>query len=114
MNPQDTPDKSADATERTIETARRYANEALDRADAGVRSLREDVQPAIDALSARVQELAERGKALASQTSAQTREKLNEYSEKTSTYVAQQPLKSMAIAAAAGAALALLLGRRRD
>ena len=51
---------------------------------------------------------------MAAETSAQAREKLNEYGEKTSAYVAQQPLKSMAIAAAAGAALALLLGRRRD
>ena len=57
MNPQDTPEKPVDPAERTIETARRYANEALDRADAGVRSLREDEHPTIDALSARKQEL---------------------------------------------------------
>jgi len=114
MTPQDSPEKPVDPAEPTIETARRYANEALDRADADVRSLREDVQPTIDALTARMQELAERGKAMAAETSAQAREKLNDYGEKTSAYVAQQPLKSMAIAAAAGAALALLLGRRRD
>ena len=84
-----------------------------DKADAKVRSLREDVKPAIDAISSRVHDMAARGKAAAAETSAQTREKLNEYTDKTSAYVAEQPLKSMAIAAAAGAALALLMGRRR-
>ena len=85
----------------------------IDKADAKVRSLREDVKPAIDAISSRVHDMAARGKAAAAETSAQTREKLNEYTDKTSAYVAEQPLKSMAIAAAAGAALALLMGRRR-
>ena len=106
-------DKMADKAERSVESARLYANEALDKADAKVRSLREDVKPAIDAISSRVHDMAARGKAAAAETSAQTREKLNEYTDKTSAYVAEQPLKSMAIAAAAGAALALLVGRRR-
>ena len=101
-------DKMADKAERSVESARLYANEALDKADAKVRSLREDVKPAIDAISSRVHDMA-----AAAETSAQTREKLNEYTDKTSAYVAEQPLKSMAIAAAAGAALALLMGRRR-
>ena len=104
---------AADKAERTVETARAYANDALDKADAKVRSLREDIKPAIDAVSARVQDMAARGKAAAAETSAQAREKLNEYSERTSSYVAEQPLKSMAIAAAAGAVLAMLMGRRR-
>ena len=110
---QNATDKVADKAERTVESARHYANEALDKADAKVRSLREDIKPAIDAVGARVHEMAARGRASASETSAQARDKFNEYSDKTSAYVTQQPLKAMAIAAAAGAALALLLGRRR-
>jgi ElaB/YqjD/DUF883 family membrane-anchored ribosome-binding protein len=110
---QDATDKMANKAERSVESARLYANEALDKADAKVRSLREDMQPTIDAISSRVQDIAARSKAAASDTSAQAREKINEYSEKTSAYVSDQPLKSMAIAAAAGAALAILLGRRR-
>ncbi len=107
-------DKIADKAENTVDSARLYANEALDKADAKVRSLREDVQPAIDAISNRVHDMAARGKAAASETSAQARDKFQEYSEKTSAYVTEQPLKSMAFAAVAGAALAMLLGRRRD
>ncbi len=124
MNTQDTIEKITDSAqnatdkmdhkaERSVESARLYANEALDKADAKVRSLREDVQPALDAISTRVQDMAARGKAAAADTSAQARDKFNEYSEKTSAYVTEQPLKSMAIAAAAGAALAILMGRRR-
>ena len=46
-------------------------------------------------------------------TADQTRDKVNEYADRTSAYVQDQPLKSMAIAAAAGALVAMLLGRRR-
>ena len=106
-------DKIADKAESTVDSARLYANEALDKADAKVRSLREDVQPAIDAISSRVHDMAARGKAAATETSVHARDKFQEYSDKTSAYVQDQPLKSMAIAAAAGAALALLMGRRR-
>ena len=96
-----------------METARTLANDALDKADAKVRTLRDDIRPAIDAVSSRVQDMAARGKAAAAQTREQTREKVNEYADRTSAYVQDQPLKSMAIAAAAGALVALLLGRRR-
>lgn len=110
---QNATDKVADKAERTVESARLYANEALDKADAKVRTLRDDIRPAIDAVSSRVQDMAARGKAAAAQTREQTREKVNEYADRTSAYVQDQPLKSMAIAAAAGALVALLLGRRR-
>ena len=103
----------ADKAERGVETARSLANDALDKADAKVRTLRDDIRPAIDAVSSRVQDMAARGKAAAAQTREQTREKVNEYADRTSAYVSEQPLKSMAMAAAAGAALALLMGRRR-
>lgn len=77
----DAADKIADKAENTVDSARLYANEALDKADAKVRSLREDVQPAIDAISHRVHGLAAR-QAAASETGAQARDKFKEYSEK--------------------------------
>lgn len=104
---------AADKAERGVDSARSFANEALDKADAKVRSLREDIKPAIDAVSSRVQDIAARGKAACAQTRDQTRDKVNEYADRTSAYVQDQPLKSVAIAAAAGAVVALLLGRRR-
>ena len=106
-------ERLADKAERGVETARSLANDALDKADAKVRTLRDDIRPAIDAVSSPVQDMAARAKAAAAQTREQTREKVNEYADRTSAYVQDQPLKSMAIAAAAGALVALLLGRRR-
>lgn len=110
---QDAAEKVADKAERTVESARLYANEALDKADAKVRSLREDVQPAIDAISARVQDMAETAKVKATETADYSRERFNDMADRTSAYVQEQPLKSMAMAAAAGAVLAMLMGRRR-
>lgn len=109
----DATDRVADKAERGVESARSYANEALDKADAKVRTLRDDIKPAIDAVSSRVQDMAARGKAAAAQTCDQTRDKVNEYADRTSAYVVDQPLKSVAIAAGVGALAALLLGRRR-
>ncbi len=106
-------DRVADKAESGVESARSFANDALDKADSKVRSLRDDIKPAIDAVSSRVQDMAARGKAAAAQTRDQTRDKVNEYADRTSAYVVDQPLKSVAIAAAAGALAALLLGRRR-
>ncbi len=106
-------ERAANKAERGVESARHFANEALDKADDKVRSLREDIKPAIDAVSSRVQDIAARGKAACAQTRDQTRDKVNEYADRTSAYVVDQPLKSVAIAAAVGAVAALLLGRRR-
>lgn len=106
-------EKVAAKAENTVESARVLANDALDRADAKVRTLRDDIKPAIDALSARVQDMAQHGKAAATETTAQAREKFHDVASRTSAYVSEQPMKSMAIAAAAGAVVAMLLGRRR-
>lgn len=106
-------DKIANKAESAVDSARTLANDALDKADTKVRTLRDDIKPAIDAISSRVQDMAQQGRAAASETTAQARDKFNEVASRTSTYVSEQPMKSMAIAAAAGAVLAMLLGRRR-
>ncbi|MDO5623312.1 MAG: hypothetical protein Q4G71_01325 [Pseudomonadota bacterium] len=106
-------DKLADKAERTVDSARDYANDALDKADAKVRTLREDLKPAIDAVACRVQDAAHRCKEVAADTTAQAKERAQLYADRTTAYVQDQPLKSMAFAAAAGALVALLLGRRR-
>lgn len=100
---------ASDAAEAT----RARVNEAIDKASAKLHSLRGELQPTIESLSAQVHELTARGKAAAADAGQQTRDKLSDVAEQTSAYVAEKPFKSMAIAAAAGAALALLLGRRR-
>lgn len=107
QDPSATPDTSA------REATHQHAREALDKANAKLRQLRDEFQPTIESLSAQARELHARGKAAAADASAQAREKLNGVANQTSAYVAEKPLQSIAIAAAAGAALALLLGRKR-
>ncbi len=106
-------DKIADKAESAVDAARTLANDALDKADGKVRTLRDDIKPAIDAISARVQDMAEHSRAACAETGAQAREKFNDAASRTSAYISEQPMKSMAIAAAAGALLAMMLGRRR-
>ena len=102
-------DKADDAVNNT----RSKTKDAIDDAEAKVQSIRDDLRPSIDALSARVQDFAERTKQAAFEKRDQTKETVQAYADKTSAYVVDQPLKSVAIAAAAGAVLAMLLGRRR-
>ena len=86
--------------------------------------LYDELRPAFDAATRSAQEATRLWRNAALDASARLREHASDYMDKTrehardcatqaSTYVAQQPLKSVAIAAAAGAALAMLLSRRR-
>ena len=105
-------DHVANKAEDALNTTRDKTKDAIDDAEAKVNSLRDDLRPSIDALTARVQDFAERTKQAAFEKREQTKETVQAYADKTSAYVVDQPLKSVAIAAAAGAVLALLLGRR--
>ena len=109
-------DKAEDALDKAddaLNATRSKTKDAIDDAEAKVQSIRDDLRPSIDALSARVQDFAERTKQAAFEKRDQTKETVQAYADKTSAYVVDQPLKSVAIAAAAGAVLAMLLGRRR-
>lgn len=99
-----------------VQTTRTAAHATLERAEDGVRSLRSQADPVIDDLAARAQELASRSIDYCAETGAKARQKINEATEATTRYVAEQPGKSMVIAAASGAALATLvlwMSRRR-
>ncbi len=106
-------ERVADKAEQAIDRAREKTNSALDAADTQVRTLREDVQPAIDAISNRVHDMAHTARLKANEAACRSKQKLNHVTQCTSDYVQAQPLKAMALAAAAGAVVALLLGRRR-
>ncbi len=103
------------SAEQALESTRGFANQQLDRAQDKVRDLRGNVEPAIDRLAARAQEAATRGIHAASDASAKVQRQISHYAEATGKYVAEQPVKSVLIAAAAGAALAaLVMAARRN
>ena len=78
---------------------------------------RRQADPAIDDLAARAQDLAARSIDYCAETSARARRQMQQAAEATSKYVAEQPGKSLVIAAASGALLATVamwMSRRRD
>ncbi|RYF01808.1 MAG: hypothetical protein EOO32_02485 [Comamonadaceae bacterium] len=99
-----------------VQATRRAANNSLDKAERGMDQLQGEVNPAIDDLAARAQELASRGISYCADASERARRQYNHAAEVGSRYVADQPGKSVLIAAAAGAAIAalfMLSSRRR-
>lgn len=74
--------------------------------------LQDDVGHLVQALSEQVAELAREAQRLGAAKSDSTQDTLAALADECSAYVREKPLQSVAIAAAAGAVFALLLGRR--
>jgi ElaB/YqjD/DUF883 family membrane-anchored ribosome-binding protein len=107
-----TRDEAAEAGERT----RGCAHEALDQAEEKIREMRHSVDPMVDMMSAKAQKLARQSLDIAADARQKAQKSLSRYADVTTRYVSEQPLRSVLIAAAVGAAVALLVSssRRRD
>jgi ElaB/YqjD/DUF883 family membrane-anchored ribosome-binding protein len=104
---------SRDVTE-SAERTRHFASDALAQAESKARELRDSVDPMIDMLAEKAQKLARQSKDMASQARHKTQESLTRYADVTTKYVADQPVRSVIIAAAVGAAVALLVASSRN
>lgn len=113
----DSTQKAADATKDLVNNAaetakegvnatRKMASEAVDKAQEGLESAEKQINPVIDDLAARAQELANRSIHFCADTSERARQQLQCAAEATNRYVVEQPAKSLVMAAAAGAAIA--------
>jgi ElaB/YqjD/DUF883 family membrane-anchored ribosome-binding protein len=116
-----TPSQLADDVRQTandaIDTTRAYAQNAVNAAGEKVRDLRHDAEPAVEQLAARVQQAVQRGLDAASTTSARAQRRLELAADVTGKYISDQPVRSVLIAAAAGAAITALIvlaSRSRD
>lgn len=116
-NSADSTQKAADATKDLVNNAaesakegvnatRQAASEAVDKAQEGLESAQKQINPVIDDLAARAQELASRSIHFCADTSERARQQLQCAAEATNRYVVEQPAKSLVMAAAAGAAIA--------
>ncbi|CAM3866845.1 hypothetical protein [Paracidovorax anthurii] len=107
-------DDMRDTAQDSIQSTRRAANNTLDKAERKVRELHGDVDPLIDDLAARAQDLASRSISYCADTSERARRQFNHAADATARYVSEQPGKSLLMAAAAGAFVATLcmLARR--
>lgn len=100
----------ANSAEHAISSTRRATNGALDSMHDSVEHLREQVPGAIGRAAAQADQLARRGIDRARQASGEVRERVHLASEHTVGYIKDEPVKSVLIAAAAGALLAALVG----
>lgn len=98
-----------DKASEALQSTRKMTNESLDKAESRVQRLQEDVDPMIDDLAAKAQDLATRGISYCAQTGERARRQFNQAAEATNRYVTEQPGKSLLIAATAGAAFAAAL-----
>ena len=107
-------DDILDGVSDTVQSARDMANHSLDKADSRIHHLRQDMDPRIDDIAAKVQDLASRGIAYCVNTSDRARRQLRQAADTTTRYVSEKPGTSLLIAAAAGAAFAtaVMLARR--
>lgn len=112
----DLKDDVLQSAQDAVETTREAADRGLDQAAQHMQDLRAKADPVIDELAAKAQDLAHRSIDYCAEASARARQQMQLAADATTRYVIQQPGKSMAIAAAAGALLATLclsMSRRR-
>ena len=92
-----------------IDSTRAYAQNAVNAAGEKVRDLRREAEPAMEQIAARVQHAVQRGLDAASTTSARAQRRFEQAADVTGKYIADQPVRSVLIAAAAGAAITALI-----
>lgn len=102
------------SADNAVGATRDYANQALDKAESKVRELRGDVDPLVDMLASKAQKLARQSLDMAAEAKDKAQQSLSRYASATTHYVAEQPLRSVLIAAAVGAAVALLVASSRQ
>jgi ElaB/YqjD/DUF883 family membrane-anchored ribosome-binding protein len=95
--------------ERAMDSTRSLANDTLDRAEDKVRHLRGSIDPLVDKLATQAQKLARQSLDMASEASDRAQRSMHRYADATTRYVSNEPVKSVLIAAAVGAAVALLV-----
>lgn len=98
-------DEALNTAEDALDSTRQLASQVLGRASEKVRDLRSGAG-----------HLATRGVDAAAEAAAAAQKQLSRYADLTGRYVSQQPVKSVLIAVAAGAAIAALVvaARRRN
>ena len=98
-------DQAANRADSAIKSTQRATNSAFDGLADGVQNLRQQAAPAIN----RVGALAQHGVDSVRDTAQQVRERALQAGDSTVSYIKEEPIKSMLIAAATGAGLMALL-----
>ena len=103
-------DQAADSAHNALRSTQGVTNEAFNRLSDKIESAREHAVPLINRLTREAENAAHRGVDAVRGASAQVREKALKASDSTVSYIKDEPVKAMLIAAATGAALMALIG----
>ena len=103
-------DQAADNAAQALRSTQSVANQAFDRLNDKLESARDTAVPLINRLSSQAETVARRGVEAVRDTGAQVRERALKASDSTVSYIKDEPVKAMLIAAATGAALMALIG----
>lgn len=106
----DLAERAAGQADRAIDATKRATNGALSSLQDSVDGLRTAVPGALGRAVAQVDDLARRGIDKARETSAEVRSQVTHASDRTVDYIRDEPVKSVLIAAAAGASIAAVIG----
>lgn len=102
-------ERLSDSADQAVKSSRRVANDALDQVESAIDSARGNVQPVIAKLASQAETLARRGLDAVRDGAHQVRERATGYGDMTVRYVRDEPVKSVLMAAAAGAAVVALV-----
>ena len=98
---------------KAVDSTREFANDALDQAESTVRAFRHNIDPVGDMLAATAQKLAKQSLDMASDAKDYAQHALNRAAKVSTRYVSDQPVRSVLMAAAVGAAVATLISYAR-
>ena len=98
-------DQAANTADNAIKSTQRATNNAFDSLAGGVQNLRQQAAPAINRAGA----LAQQGVDTVRESAQQLRERALQATDSTVSYIKEEPIKAMLIAAATGAGLMALL-----
>ncbi|QDL36767.1 hypothetical protein [Rhodoferax sediminis] len=109
--------RTAQSADQAIKATQRVANDALNTLAGSVEDMRQQATPLLNRATQQVNTLAQQGMDTVRDTSQQLREQAIRAADSTVSYVKEEPVKAMLIAAATGAALMALvslMSRSRD
>ena len=95
--------------DEAVETVRNAASDTLSTLQTKVDEMADRIPPAVAHTTAKLSGVARRGIERATETTSKIRTRVENAGESTSGYVRAKPIQSVAIAAGAGAAIALVL-----
>ena len=94
---------------KAFDSTREHANDAMDKAENKMREFRGSVDPMVDMLASKALQLARQSLDMASDAKHHAEKSLKNAADATTHYVAQQPMRSITIAAIVGAAVAVFI-----